>query len=110
MKKGTLAIGISCSGRTRETVTCLQVARENKATTMCLTNSMKSPITELCDVVLCATPAEVKYFQAPLASRVTQLALIDALFVSVASRNKREVAAHLQRSGERLLQQRITRR
>lgn len=107
MEKGFLAIGISCSGSTRETVTCLRVARERKASTMCLTNSMASPITKLSDVVLCATPSEVKYFQAPLASRVTQLALIDALFVNVALRSKRKVAGYLQRSGEKLLERRL---
>jgi RpiR family transcriptional regulator, carbohydrate utilization regulator len=107
LKKGEVAFGISCSGRTHETVQCLQTARENKATTISLTNCMKSPITEHSDLVLYATPSEVKYFQAPLASRITQLALVDALFVAIAQRRKNRTTIQLQRAGEKLLEHRL---
>ncbi len=57
-----------------------------------------------------ATPSEIKHFQAPLASRVTQLALIDALFVFLALKHKSRTAAKLQASGEELIkrQDRVT--
>jgi DNA-binding MurR/RpiR family transcriptional regulator len=42
------------------------------------------------------------YFQAALAARVTQLAVIDALFVSLALKNKNRTAARLQRAAEEL--------
>jgi DNA-binding MurR/RpiR family transcriptional regulator len=104
LQKGDVAFAISCSGNTKETVDCLQTARQNKAATLCLTNCMKSPITAHADVVLYATPSEVKYFQAPLASRVTQLALVDALFVSIAQRRKNKTTLYLQKAGEKLLE------
>ena len=107
MKKGDVAFGISCSGSTHETVQCLKIARENKATTLSVTNCMKSPIVDQSDLVLYATPSEIKYFQAPLASRITQLALVDALFVSIAQRRKNKTATHLQRAGEKLLEHRL---
>jgi RpiR family carbohydrate utilization transcriptional regulator len=107
LEKGDVAIGISLSGTTRETVECLQVARNRGATTICLTNAMKSPITEHSDHCLYATPSEIKYFQAPLASRVTQLALIDALFVFLALKHKSRTAARLQQSGEELIKRRM---
>ena len=107
LQKGEVAFGISCSGRTHETVQCLRTARENKATTISLTNCMKSPITEHSDLVLYATPSEVKYFQAPLASRITQLALVDALFVAIAQRRKNKTTIQLQRAGEKLLEHRL---
>jgi len=109
LKKGDVAFGISCSGSTLETVQCLRIARENKATTLSVTNCMKSPITEHSDLVLYATPSEIKYFQAPLASRITQLALVDALFVSIAQRRKNKTTRHLQRAGEKLLEHRLKR-
>ena len=74
---------------------------------MCLTNCMKSPITTFSDLALYAAPSEIKYFQAPLASRITQLALIDALFVSIALRRKNRTMTHLQTAGKRLLEYRI---
>ena len=104
LQKGDVAFAISCSGSTRESVECLETARQHKASTLCLTNCMKSPITAYADVVLYATPSEVKYFQAPLASRVTQLALVDALFVAIAQRRKNKTTLHLQRAGEKLLE------
>jgi Transcriptional regulators len=107
LEKGDVAIGISLSGTTRETVECLQVAKAKGATTIGLTNAMKSPITTHSDYCLYATPSEIKYFQAPLASRVTQLALIDALFVFLALKHKTRTAAKLQSSGEELIKRRI---
>ncbi len=107
LQKGDVAFGISCSGSTHETVHCLETARENKATTISVTNCMKSPITEHSDLVLYATPSEIKYFQAPLASRVTQLALVDALFVAIAQRRKNNTTVQLQKAAAKLLEHRL---
>jgi RpiR family carbohydrate utilization transcriptional regulator len=108
LRKGDVAFGISCSGATRETVRCLEVARSRGARTICLTNSVRSPITHTADLALFATPSEIKYFQAPLASRITQLAIVDALFVSLAQKNKDRTAVQLRNAGEELLKQRIS--
>jgi RpiR family carbohydrate utilization transcriptional regulator len=107
LHKGDVAFGISCSGSTQETVHCLEVARSRGAKTICLTNSMKSPITTYADLKLFATPSEVKYFQAPLASRITQLAIFDALFVFLARKHKERSSMHLFKAGEELLKQRL---
>ena len=107
LKRGDVGFGISCSGATRETVQCLEVARERGAMTICLTNAMHSPITAASDICLYATPGEVKYFQAPMASRVTQLAVIDTLFVSLAMKDKKRSADKLQRSLDQLLNRRL---
>src|SRR6266481_5090161 len=106
LKAGDVAFGISCSGTTRETVHCLEVAKAEGATTICLTNAMKSPITSCSDLCLYATPSEIKYFQAPLASRVTQLAVMDALFVALALKHKNRTAQHLQQNAEALFKRR----
>lgn len=107
MRAGNVAFGISCSGATRETVQCLQVAKSKGATTICLTNAMNSPITATSDLCLYATPSEINYFQAPLASRITQLAVIDALFVHLALKSRNRTAGRLQQSGEALLKRRL---
>ncbi|MFN7996684.1 MAG: MurR/RpiR family transcriptional regulator [Bryobacteraceae bacterium] len=107
LRKGDVSFGISCSGNTRETVQCMEVAQSKGATTICLTNAMKSAITRFAEIALYATPSEIKYFQAPLASRVTQLAVIDALFVYLAQKNKNRTAAQLRQSAEELLKGRL---
>ena len=108
LRKGDVAFGISRSGTTRETVHCLEVAQGRDVTTICLTNAMMSPITACAHIALYATPSEVKYFQAPLASRSTQLAVIDALFVFLAQKDKDRTAARLQHFGEELLMHRLS--
>lgn len=108
LNSSDVAFGISCSGTTQETVQCLEVAKARGATTICLTNAMKSPITAHSDMALYAAPSEIKYFQAPLASRITQLAVIDALFVFLAQKDKNKTAGRLQRSGEELLKRRLS--
>jgi DNA-binding MurR/RpiR family transcriptional regulator len=100
--RGDAALGISSSGTTNETISCLQVAQEKGAKTICITNAMSSPITSVSDICLYATPSEVNYFQAPLASRVTQLAIIDALFVALTLQDRDGAGAMLQRSAEEL--------
>lgn len=107
LTKSDVAFGISCSGSTQETVNCLKIAQSKGARTICLTNSMKSPITLFSDLALFATPGEIKYFQAPLASRITQLAIIDALFVFLAQKHKDRTAIRLRDAGEELLKQRL---
>ena len=49
---GTLVIGISQSGETRDTIQAMQLARENGARTVAITNSMGSQITREVDSVL----------------------------------------------------------
>jgi RpiR family transcriptional regulator, carbohydrate utilization regulator len=107
LQAGDLAFGISLAGTTRETVQCLEAAKSKGATTVCLTNAMKSPIANCSDLCLYAAPSEIKYFQAPLASRITQLAIIDALFVWLALRHKNRTAERLQQSAEELLKRRL---
>jgi RpiR family transcriptional regulator, carbohydrate utilization regulator len=109
LHKGDVAFAISCSGSTHETVRCLEIAREHKATTLCLTNCVNSPITKQADLTLFAAPSEIKYFQAPLAARITQLALVDALFVAIALNQKKQTMAQLRRAGIELLEHRLGR-
>lgn len=107
MKRGEVALAVSASGSTSETVECLQLARSRGAKTICITNSVRSPLAGAADVCLHAAPAGVKYFQAALASRVAQLALCDVLVTGVALRRKRAAFARLENAEEHLLTRRL---
>jgi DNA-binding MurR/RpiR family transcriptional regulator len=102
-----VAIAVSVAGNTRETVECLALAKERGATTICITNSIGSPLSHAADIPLYAAPSAVKYFQAPLASRVTQLVLADVLLVLIAQRRRRQVLAHMRGAEEFLLKHRL---
>lgn len=109
INRDDVAIAVSVAGNTSETVECLRLAKERRAKTICITNSVGSPLAQAADIPLYAAPSAVKYFQAPLASRVTQLALADVLLVLIGQRRKRQALAHIRRAEEYLLKRRTPR-
>jgi RpiR family carbohydrate utilization transcriptional regulator len=105
--RNEVALAVSVAGSTSETVECLRLSQLRRARTICITNSVNSPLARAADVPLYAAPSEVKYFQAPLASRVTQLALADVLLVLAGLRRKSRALAHLRHAEEYLLKRRV---
>jgi DNA-binding MurR/RpiR family transcriptional regulator len=87
LEVGDVAIGISHTGTTIDTVDALRVARQHSATTIAVTNFAKSPITEEADLVLTTAARETTFRSGAMASRIAQLALIDCLFTGVAQRS-----------------------
>lgn len=81
-----VALAISHTGATVDTIEPLRVARRRGATTIAVTNFNPSPITEYADVVLTTAARETTFRSGAMASRIAQLALIDCLFVAVAQR------------------------
>lgn len=79
-----VAVGISHTGSTAETVEALRVAGETGATTVALTNFPRSPITEIADHVLTTAARETTFRSGAMASRIAQLTVIDCLFIGVA--------------------------
>ncbi len=110
IRPGDVAVAISLSGTTSETVECLRLSRARGAKTLCMTNSIQSPLARTADIRFYAAPGEVRYFQAPLASRVTQLALADAIVAALGQKHRRRALAHLQRAEEHLLKRRLVSR
>jgi RpiR family carbohydrate utilization transcriptional regulator len=78
------AIGISNSGRTMSTVTALRRAKESGATTICITNYDKTPITEHSDIVLFTSTRDSTFFQESMVSRIAQITIIDVLYAGLA--------------------------
>jgi DNA-binding MurR/RpiR family transcriptional regulator len=91
-----LAIGLSCDGNTPNTLRCLKLAREKGAATVCITNTMKSPMTEIARVSLYTAHGEHYYFKTQLTPWVTQLAIIDALCVAVANKYRDRAVKNLE--------------
>jgi DNA-binding MurR/RpiR family transcriptional regulator len=85
LEAGDAVIGVSHSGNSRDIVEALTFAKKHGAATICLTNFAKSPITkeDVSDIRLYTSSSETKYRVHGLASRIAQLAIVDALFVYV---------------------------
>jgi DNA-binding MurR/RpiR family transcriptional regulator len=79
-----VAIGISHSGATSDTIEPLQMAARRGARTIALTNFAASPIASSAELVLTTAVRETPFRSGATASRIAQLAVIDCLFVGVA--------------------------
>jgi DNA-binding MurR/RpiR family transcriptional regulator len=81
-----VAIGISHTGATEDTVDALARARKNAAKTVAVTNFPQSPLASVADEVLTTAARETTFRSGATASRLAQLTVIDCVFVGVAQR------------------------
>ena len=79
-----VAIAISHSGVTTDTIDTLLEARERGAVTIAITNSPRSRLATLADHVLTTAAMETTFRSAATGSRLAQLTVVDCLFVGVA--------------------------
>ncbi len=82
-----VALGISHSGSTQDTVEPLQLAVECGAKTIAITNFSGSKLAVAADEVLSTAVRETPFRSGATASRIAQLAVVDFLFVGVAQRS-----------------------
>jgi DNA-binding MurR/RpiR family transcriptional regulator len=92
---GDVAVGISHTGATTDTVEALREARDKGATTVAVTNFPRSPIAEVADYVLTTAARETTFRSGATASRIAQLTVIDCMFIGVAQRHRDNVLAAL---------------
>ena len=82
-----MAVGISHTGVTLDTVDALRMARERGASTIAITNFVRSPIAGQADLVLTTAARETTFRSGAMSSRIAQLAVVDCLFAGVAQRS-----------------------
>jgi DNA-binding MurR/RpiR family transcriptional regulator len=87
LRRGDVAIGISHSGATADTVESLAAARRRRAVTVAITNVPDAPISRVADHVLTTAARETTFRSGATASRIAALTVVDSLFVAVAQRN-----------------------
>jgi DNA-binding MurR/RpiR family transcriptional regulator len=77
---GDLALAISHSGSSKDIIEAMEIAKNNGATTVAITNNGKAPIDKFCDLMLHTISDETNYRILGLSSRISQLAIIDAVY------------------------------
>ena len=82
------AICISHTGKTKETIKLARLAKKNGARVIVITSHENSPLTELGDVVFISVSAEIEFHSEALSSRISQLSILDALYVILMFMNK----------------------
>jgi RpiR family transcriptional regulator, carbohydrate utilization regulator len=88
LRAGDTCVAISHTGSTRETLMVVEAAKAAGATTIAITSFLRSPLTELADIVLTAGSREVSFRLEAMASRLAHMAVVDALLVAVAEKDE----------------------
>ncbi|GAA4962996.1 DNA-binding MurR/RpiR family transcriptional regulator [Nonomuraea thailandensis] len=81
---GCVAVAVSHSGATVDTVEFLAIARKTGAATVAITNFRESPLARAADVTLTTAARETSFRSGALGSRIAQLMVVDCLFTGVA--------------------------
>jgi DNA-binding MurR/RpiR family transcriptional regulator len=99
---GDVAIGISYSGETLETIDAVRCAKEQGALTITLTKYGKNTLSTLADIPLFASSLEEGMRRGDLASRIAQLHVIDILFVALVSEQFGDYVPRLEQSFQKV--------
>jgi RpiR family carbohydrate utilization transcriptional regulator len=106
LSKQDVVVAISGTGRTRELIRSVEIARDAGAAVIAITAS-GSPLAKLATVALCADVREDLDVYAPMTSRIVHLVLIDVLSVGVAIARGPALAKKLKRAKEVIADRRI---
>ncbi|MBQ8552422.1 MAG: MurR/RpiR family transcriptional regulator [Clostridia bacterium] len=87
-----VALAVSYTGRTRDLIKTMSIAKEKGAKTMCITCYADSPLAELCDISLIAVSGEAVVNKLATVSRIAQLMLVDTLCEYISSRRSDDSA------------------
>ena len=84
---GDALVAISHSGTTVDTVDVMQAFKNRGVTIILITNALRSPATNVADIVLTTSARETTFRSGATASRIAQLTVVDCLCVALAQRN-----------------------
>ncbi len=87
LQPGMVAIGVSRSGTTVDTVKPLEIARHSDACVIALTHQLKSPVARAASLVLATSVAESPLTGGSVSAKMGQLLVLDVLFTLVALRH-----------------------
>lgn len=106
LSRDDVCLAISHSGATRGTLAAVTAATDAGAVTAAITSYSRSPLTALCDHVLVAGARAASPRVPSLTSRLAHVAVLDALLVAVALRDRPRADTALARTNAALAEQR----
>ena len=96
MEEGDVAVAISYSGDTKEVILCAENAKKNNIPLIVITKaSINNSLEEYSDVTLHVPFVEKSLREGAMTSRISQLAIIDMLFLGIARSNIKDVEEKL---------------
>ncbi|KAB8137823.1 MurR/RpiR family transcriptional regulator [Gracilibacillus oryzae] len=101
------AILISHSGTSKDIIHVLNIVRKSNVKTIAITNFAKSTLSETANLSLYTSSEETSYRSEAFSSRIAQLTIIDALYVSVLMKMEDKGQEALKKMREALLIKRL---
>ncbi|OOF36966.1 MurR/RpiR family transcriptional regulator [Rodentibacter heidelbergensis] len=102
-----VAIGISHSGYSQETAHALNIAKKNGATTVAITHSLRSPITDSADFVLVNGNKQGKLQGDSIGTKIAQLFVLDLIYALLVQSEQERAVETKQKTLNVILEQRI---
>ena len=81
LKEKDMLFAISASGASKRLLNMVEIAKENQAVTVAITNQAKSPLAEACDYVLLTATREHIFHDQVSFTRMAAMSVIDCLFL-----------------------------
>lgn len=96
MEKGDVAMAISYSGETKEVIKCVENAKKANVPVISITKaSINNKLADISDIVLNVPFVEKNLREGAMSSRISQLSIIDMLFIGMAKNNLKEIEEKL---------------
>lgn len=102
MREGDVAIAISHSGRSKQVLEAMRIAKERGAVTICITKAGKSELTKYSDIVLYNVTTDTSIDKEVIARRVAEQAMLDAIYVGVLQKLETNSFVRLQEVSDNL--------
>ncbi|BBN99541.1 MurR/RpiR family transcriptional regulator [Sporolactobacillus terrae] len=83
LSPASIFVAISMSGKTKDVLQLAQLVKNKGARVIAITNATQSPLLKMADIPLCTPAVEQDFRIGSIASTMTQLNIVDALYLSV---------------------------
>jgi RpiR family transcriptional regulator, carbohydrate utilization regulator len=104
LNRESVAIGISFSGCTKDTVDALKTAKGNNAYTIAITNHLRSPITNYAELSLFTSAEETPLRSGALTSKIAQLFILDILYTVIILNIKEKAYSYLDKTAKSVVE------
>lgn len=104
MTKADVAVLISYSGSTKDTIEVAKAAKENGATLIAITRFSKSPLTSYADITLLCGGNEGPLQGGSLTAKISQLYLLDLLYTEYFKLTSKESRANKERTANAVIE------
>ena len=109
LDEGCVALALSHSGQTVEIVDAMDIARRQKAKTICITSYGDSALARLCGTVLVTSSSEAELHEEAAVSRLAQLLVLDSLCSYISAQRGPETVERMDQVNAQLSRHRYPR-